>query len=166
MKVSIKRWSSVKTFRSRERRVVMQILFYVFAIAARFPVFETTNVLLYPLGTVTPSQKPVIYKSHKGGINKWNWVRTKCVLFATEGHFHSRDMSLKTISSFVACWSRRMLRMYNITKKGGERRGIFALSIAARLRWISSGKYVPLLSRSQSHTRARNFLSSREKSGA
>lgn len=110
-KHAVKRRSSVETFRSR--RVEAQILFYAVAGATRFPVFETTNVLLYPFGTVTPSQKPVIYKGHKGGISKRNWT---CVLFATEGRFHSRDMSLKTISNFVACWSRRMLRMYETSR--------------------------------------------------
>jgi len=87
------------TFRSRERRVAAQILFYTVAVAAHFPVFERTNVLLHPLDTATPSQKPVIYKGHKGGISRRNWT---CVV-PMEGHFHPRDMSLKTISSFVAC---------------------------------------------------------------
>lgn len=116
MKVSIKRWSSDgETFRSRERekereretRVAGQILFCAVAVAARFPVFERTNVLLHPLGVAASSRKPVIYKGHKGGISKRNWT---CVLFPTEGRFHSRDMLLKTISNFVACRSRRMPR--------------------------------------------------------
>lgn len=49
-----------------------QILFCAVAVAARFPVFERTNVLLHPLGVAAPSRKPVIYKGHKGGISKRN----------------------------------------------------------------------------------------------
>lgn len=79
------------------------------------------------------AEKPVIYKGHKGGISRRNWT---CVPFPMEGHFHPRDISLKTISNFVACWSRRMFRTYGKRwRKKRDIRAVYRRSIAMNQFW-------------------------------
>lgn len=123
MKVSIKcRWRDFSV--AREKRVVAKILFY--AVTAAFSGFWRDERII----ARRRGQKPVIYKGHKGGISRRNWKRG---LFLTEGHFHPRDMSLKTISNFVACGKcsvRYVCTKHRAYRKKKDIRAVYAATIA------------------------------------
>jgi len=144
MKVSIKcRWRDFWV--AKEKRVVAKILFY--AVTTAFSGFWRDECII----ARRRRQKPVIYKGHKGEISRRNWKRG---LFLTEGHFHPRDMSLKTISNFVACGKCSVRYVCTKHRAYGKKKDIRAVYCGYDCDESVRGNMCRLLFRSQSHTHA------------